>query len=118
MESADIKSKTLKLAKGGDDITYDKLIIATGSTVSLLILHCAMLGRRSDLCMLQYTNAQDKARKSRMYTSPHVLGFVKHVFHGLYGQTCKDCWLLLLLVVVLLSRVLDGTKPVMAQILI
>ncbi len=119
MESADIKSKTLKLAKGGDDITYDKLIIATGSTVSFLILHCAMLGRRSDLCMLQYTNAQEKARKSRMYTSPHVLGFVKHVFHGLYGQTCKDCWrndcpqALLLL-----SRVLDGTKPVMAQILI
>lgn len=32
VESADIKSKTLKLAKGGDDITYDKLIIATGST--------------------------------------------------------------------------------------
>ena len=44
VESVDIKSKTLKLAKGGDDITYDKLIIATGSTVSLLILHCAMLG--------------------------------------------------------------------------
>jgi predicted flavoprotein YhiN len=44
VESVDIKSKKLKLAKGGDDITYDKLIIATGSTVSLLILFCAMLG--------------------------------------------------------------------------
>ncbi|KAL0018815.1 hypothetical protein WJX77_001023 [Trebouxia sp. C0004] len=32
VESVDIKSKTMKLAKGGDDITYDKLIIATGST--------------------------------------------------------------------------------------
>ena len=59
VESADIKSKTLKLAKGGDDITYDKLIIATGSTVSLLKLHYAMLGRRSDLCMLQSTNAKE-----------------------------------------------------------
>ena len=91
MESADIKSKTLKLAKGGDDITYDKLIIATGSTVSLLILHCAMLGTCLDLCMLQPTNAKDKSCKLRMYTSPHVLGFVKHVFHGLYGLTCKGC---------------------------
>ena len=51
MESADIQSKTLKLAKGGDDITYDKLIIATGSTVSSLILHCAMLGGRLYLCV-------------------------------------------------------------------
>lgn len=34
VESVDIKSKTLKLASGGEDITYDKLIIATGSTVS------------------------------------------------------------------------------------
>lgn len=33
----DVKNKTLKLEKGGDDITYDKLIIATGSTVST---HC------------------------------------------------------------------------------
>ncbi len=91
VESADIKSKTLKLAKGGDDITYDKLIIATGSTVSLLILHCAMLGRRSDLCMLQSTNAKDKSCKLYMYTSPHVREFVKHAYNGLYGQTCKGC---------------------------
>jgi len=91
VESADIKSKTLKLAKGGDDITYDKLIIATGSTVSLLIVHCAMLGGRSDLCMLQSSNAKDKTCKLRMYTSPHVLGFVQHVLHGLYSQTCKGC---------------------------
>jgi len=35
VESVDIKSKSLKLAKGGEDITYDKLIIATGSTVRL-----------------------------------------------------------------------------------
>ena len=34
VESVDIKNKTLKLASGGEDITYDKLIIATGSTVS------------------------------------------------------------------------------------
>lgn len=30
--SVDVKNKTLKLEKGGDNITYDKLIIATGST--------------------------------------------------------------------------------------
>lgn len=34
VESVDIKNKTLKIASGGEDITYDKLIIATGSTVS------------------------------------------------------------------------------------
>lgn len=34
VESVDIKNKTLKVASGGEDITYDKLIIATGSTVS------------------------------------------------------------------------------------
>ena len=38
VESVDIKSKSLKLAKGGEDITYDKLIIATGSTVSLPVV--------------------------------------------------------------------------------
>lgn len=37
VESVDIKSKSLKLAKGGEDITYDKLIIGTGSTVSVLM---------------------------------------------------------------------------------
>ena len=40
--SVDIKNKALKLEKGGDDITYDKLIIATGSTVQI-ILHCRMI---------------------------------------------------------------------------
>ena len=35
VESVDIKNKTLKVASGGEDITYDKLIIATGATVSL-----------------------------------------------------------------------------------
>ena len=34
VESVDIKKKTLKVASGGEDITYDKLIVATGSTVS------------------------------------------------------------------------------------
>lgn len=34
VDSVDIKNKTLKIASGGEDITYDKLIIATGSTVS------------------------------------------------------------------------------------
>ena len=34
VDSVDIKNKTLKVASGGEDITYDKLIIATGSTVS------------------------------------------------------------------------------------
>ena len=34
VDAVDIKGKSLKLAKGGDDITYDKLIIGTGSTVS------------------------------------------------------------------------------------
>lgn len=38
VESVDIKSKSLKLAKGGEDITYDKLIIGTGSTVSSLVI--------------------------------------------------------------------------------
>ncbi|KAL3158044.1 hypothetical protein ABBQ32_011653 [Trebouxia sp. C0010 RCD-2024] len=32
VESVDIKNKTLKVASGGEDITYDKLIIATGAT--------------------------------------------------------------------------------------
>ena len=34
VESVDVKNKTLKVASGGEDITYDKLIIATGSAVS------------------------------------------------------------------------------------
>ena len=34
VDAVDVKSKTLKLANGGEDITYDKFIIATGSTVS------------------------------------------------------------------------------------
>lgn len=38
VESVDIKNKTLKVASGGEDITYDKLIIATGATVSPRIL--------------------------------------------------------------------------------
>lgn len=44
--SVDVKNKTLKLEKGGDDITYDKLIIATGSTVSYDLLGCSL----SSLC--------------------------------------------------------------------
>lgn len=37
VDAVDIKGKSLKLAKGGDNITYDKLIIGTGSTVSFLL---------------------------------------------------------------------------------
>lgn len=39
VESVDIKNKTLKVASGGESITYDKLIIATGSTVSVQDLY-------------------------------------------------------------------------------
>lgn len=39
VKSVDIKNKTLKVASGGEDITYDKLIIATGSTVSYTNVH-------------------------------------------------------------------------------
>ena len=41
VESVDIKGKSMKLAKGGEDITFDKLIIATGSTVSLQLFWLA-----------------------------------------------------------------------------
>lgn len=49
--SVDIKNKSLQLEKGGEDITYDKLIIATGSTVQTFC--CKLIVLQEHISALQ-----------------------------------------------------------------
>lgn len=59
----------MKLAKGGDDITYDKLIIATGSTVSLLIFIAPCW---PDACICACCNLQTLQRSPASYACTQV----------------------------------------------